>query len=188
MPELRFVDASAEDHFPAMSAIHCRGWRATYPGYVPDDYLREVVTEERWVPFFREDYATNRCNGLLLYENDVPVACCNYGPIRTGPSPRQSAELVIDSSAYPGWGEVISLYTEPARTGLGHGSVLLEEVLPRLREGGYPGCALFVLRENLGARRFYERHGFTWDGTCQQVPFPHGMVCRDLRYVKSLSC
>ena len=66
MPELRFVDACTEAHFAAMSAIHCRGWRAAYPGYVPDDYLKEVVTEERWVPFFREDYATKRCKGLLL--------------------------------------------------------------------------------------------------------------------------
>lgn len=183
MPELRFVDASEEAHFSAMSAIHCRGWRAAYPGYVPDDYLQEVVTETRWIPFFREDYATKRCNGILLYENEVPVACCTYGPIRTGPSPRQSAGLVIDSSAYPGFGEVISLYTEPARTGCGFGSRLLEEVLRRLKDGGYPGCVLFVLRENEGARRFYARHGFAWDGTVQEVPFPHGMVCRDLRYV-----
>ena len=184
MPELWFVDACTEAHFAAMSAIHCRGWRAAYPGYVPDDYLKEVVTEERWVPFFREDYATKRCKGLLLYENDQPVACCNYGPIRNGPSPRQSEELVIDSSCYEGWGEVISLYTEPARTGLGYGGLLLEEAVGRLKAAGHPGCALFVLRENTGARRFYERHGFAWDGTVQEVPFPHNMVCHDLRYVK----
>ena len=120
----------------------------------------------------------------MLYENDQPVACCNYGPIRNGPSPRQSEELVIDSSCYEGWGEVISLYTEPARTGLGYGGLLLEEAVGRLKAAGHPGCALFVLRENNGARRFYERHGFAWDGTVQEVPFPHNMVCHDLRYVK----
>lgn len=162
MPERCFVDACTEEHFAAMSAIHCRGWRATYPGYVPDDYLQEVITEDHWVLFFREDYATKRCKGLLLYEDDVPAACCNYGPIRSGPSPRQSEGLVIDSGNYPGWGEVISLYTEPARTDSGLGSLLLEEALRRLRDAGYPGCTLFVLRENEGARRFYERHGFAW--------------------------
>ena len=186
MPEsLRFVDAACEEHFAAMSAIHCRGWRAAYPGYVPDDYLQEVVTEERWVPFFREDYATKRCKGILLYENDRPLACCSCGPIRSGASPRQSEGLVIDASRYPGWSEVISLYVEPAATGRGYGGLLLEEAVRRLRAGGYPGCTLFVLRENQGARRFYERHGFAWDGTVQQVPFPHGMVCCDLRYIRS---
>ena len=187
MPEpLRFVDASTEEHFAAMSAIHCRGWRSAYPGYVPDDYLQEVTTEEHWIPFFRDDYATKRCKGILLYENDVPVACCNYGPIRSGPSPRQSAELVIDSSQYHGWGEVISLYVEPIATSRGYGGLLLEEAVGRLKAEGYPGCTLFVLRENSGARRFYERHGFAWDGTIQKVPFPHHMVCNDLRYVRSL--
>ena len=185
MPDLHFVDAATEAHFAAMSAIHCRGWRAAYPGFVPDDYLRDVITEERWIPFFREDYATKRCNGLLLYSETQPVACCNYGPIRTGPSPRQSEGLVIDSSAYPDFGEVISLYTEPSCTGLGYGSALLEEALVRLRRAGYRGCTLFVLRENQGARRFYERHGFAWDGTVQLVPFPHDMVCHDLRYTQT---
>ena len=68
MPELRFVDAATEAHFAAMSAIHCRGWRAAYPGFVPDDYLRDVTTEDHWLPFFREDHATGRCRGLLLYD------------------------------------------------------------------------------------------------------------------------
>ena len=184
MSELRFVDACTEEHFIAMSAIHCRGWRTTYPGFVPDDYLRNVITEDHWVPFFREDCETKRCNGLLLYENDQPVACCTYGPIRSGASPRQSADLVINSDNYPGWGEVISFYTEPARTGSGFGSLLLEEALRRLKAAGYPGCTLFVLQENQGARRFYERHGFSWDGTVQLVPFPHDMICHDLRYTQ----
>ena len=35
-------------------------------GHVPDDYLRDVITEDHWIPFFREDYATGRCRGLLL--------------------------------------------------------------------------------------------------------------------------
>lgn len=185
MPELRFADACTEAHFAAMSAIHSRGWRAAYPGYVPDDYLRDVTTEEHWIPFFREDYATKRCNGLLLYCGDTPVACCNYGPIRSGPSPRQSEGLVIDSSAYSGWGEVISLYVEPAFTDRGYGSALLDEAVRLLKEAGYPGCTLFALEENQGARRFYERHGFVWDGTVQLVPFPHDMICHDLRYIQA---
>ena len=185
MSELRLVEASTEAHFAAMSAIHCRGWRTAYRGAVPEDYLQEVITEEYWIPYFREDYATGRCKGLLLYENELPVAACTYGPIRSGTSPRQSAGMVIDASKYPGWGEVISLYTEPDRTGFGFGGLLLEGAVAQLRAEGYPGCTLFVLRENRGARRFYERHGFGWDGTVQLVPFPHETVCQDLRYVRT---
>ncbi|MFQ7450925.1 MAG: hypothetical protein ACLRNQ_05260 [Flavonifractor plautii] len=104
MNSLRIIDACTEEHFAAMSRIHARGWHAAYPGHVPDDYLRDVITEDHWIPFFREDYATGRCRGLLLCDGDTPVCCCTYGPVRLGPSPRQSEGLVIHGEAYRGWG------------------------------------------------------------------------------------
>ena len=108
MNSLRIIDACTEEHFAAMSRIHARGWHAAYPGHVPDDYLRDVITEDHWIPFFREDYATGRCRGLLLYDGENPVCCCTCGPVRLGPSPRQSEGLVIHGEAYRGWGEIIS--------------------------------------------------------------------------------
>ena len=144
MNSLRIIDACTEEHFAAMSRIHARGWHAAYPGHVPDDYLRDVITEDHWIPFFREDYATGRCRGLLLYDGENPVCCCTCGPVQ------------------------------------------MEEALRRLRADGYLNCYVFVLRENEGARRFYARHGFAWDGTEEHIPFPHDMTCVDLRYTKQL--
>ena len=46
MNSLRIIDACTEEHFAAMSRIHARGWHAAYPGHVPDDYLRDVITED----------------------------------------------------------------------------------------------------------------------------------------------
>ena len=175
MNSLRIIDACTEEHFAAMSRIHARGWHAAYPGHVPDDYLRDVITEDHWIPFFREDYATGRCRGLLLYDGENPVCCCTCGPVRLGPSPRQSEGLVIHGEAYRGWGEIISFYTDPACTGRGYGSVLMEEALRRLRADGYLNCYVFVLRENEGARRFYARHGFAWDGGAHSLPPRHDL-------------
>ena len=87
-------------------------------------------------------------------------------------------------SPYLGWGEIISLYTLPGKTGKGYGSRLLEEIVRRLEQAGCPGCLLYVLRENHQARRFYERCGFCWDGTQVEVPLPPETVCTDLRYVR----
>lgn len=176
--ELRFEDARSERAFRAMSAIHARGWHRTYPGYVPDDYLRDVITDDHWVPFFREITETGRGRGLLLFRGETPVACCAYGPAR----------LPEDGSgdAYAGWGEVWSFYADPAETGRGYGGILMEEVLRRLAQDGFPACFVLVLRENEGARRFYARHGFAWDGSHVDIPFPHDMVCVDLRYTRAL--
>lgn len=187
MNNLRFVDACTDEHFAAMSLIHALGWRDTYAGYVPDDYMAREITDDRWVKFFREDYETGRCHGLLLYDGDTPVSAINYGPARTenyNAGTREASDF--PNEAYQGWGEIISFYTDPACTGRGYGSVLMEEALRRLRADGYLNCYVFVLRENEGARRFYARHGFAWDGTEEHIPFPHDMTCVDLRYTKQL--
>ena len=51
---------------------------------------------------------------------------------------------------------------------------------------GFPSAFVFVLQENEGARRFYAAHGFAWDGTSADIPFPNSPPCHDLRYVKKL--
>jgi GNAT superfamily N-acetyltransferase len=53
-----------------------------------------------------------------------------------------------------GW--IDQLYVEPARTGRGIGSLLVA-----LAQRSQPeGLDLWAFQANLGARRFYERHGF----------------------------
>ena len=183
---LTLVDACKEKHFTDMSRIHALGWRTTYQDAVPADYMAAEITDSRWVPFFREDYETGSCHGLLLYRGNTPVTCGTYGPARVGPSPRQSGLLSFDSRDYEGWGEIISFYTHPDEKGKGYGSLLIEEMLRRLKRDGFSQAYVLVLRENTGARRFYERHGFRWDGTHEDIPFPYDTICVDLRYTRSL--
>ena len=171
MNSLRIIDACTEEHFAAMSRIHARGWHAAYPGHVPDDYLRDVITEDHWIPFFREDYATGRCRGLLLCDGDTPVCCCTYGPVRLGPSPRQSEGLVIHGEAYRGWGEIISFYTDPACTGRGYGSVLMEEA--RAVSGRrLPRTATVLSCGRTRGPPLLRPARLAWDGTEEHIPFP----------------
>ncbi len=185
MDELRFVDASAEEHFRAMSLIHALGWRDTYADAVPADYMAREITDDRWVPVFRENYETqNGCRGLLLYRGGTPVSCINYCPARKmNYNPGEICRF--DNAGYEGWGEIASFYTHPDERGRGYGGLLIEEAVRRLHAGGFEKVFVFVLRENEKARRFYSRHGFAWDGTHADIPFPHGTVCFDMRYVRA---
>ena len=105
--DLSFVDACTVDHFRAMSLIHALGWRDTYRGYVPDEYMAREITDERWVGQFRTDYETGRCHGLLLYREDTPVACINYGPARTE-NLNAGQPSAFPNDAYQDWGEIVS--------------------------------------------------------------------------------
>ena len=183
---LRFVDACTDEHFRAMSLIHALGWRDTYVDAVPADYMAQEITDDRWVEAFRGNYETpDGIRGLLLYRGNEPVSCVNYGPARVT-NYNVGDICTFDNSGYADWGEIASFYTHPAERGRGYGGLLFEEALRRLKQGGFENAFVFVLRENEQARKFYAAHGFAWDGTFTEVPFPPDAVCTDLRYVKRL--
>lgn len=187
MEELRFVDACTDGHFRAMSLIHALGWRDTYRGYVPDEYMAREITDGRWVDVFRTNYETeNGVRGLLLYRGDAPVSCINYCRARRV-NYNPGDVCIFDNRGYEDWGEIASFYTHPAQRGRGYGGLLFEETLRRLKADGFENAFVFVLRENERARRFYSAHGFAWDGTFTEIPFPPDAVCVDLRYVKNIS-
>lgn len=174
LENLHFVDACRDEHFEAMSLIHALGWRDTYVGYVPDEYMAREITDDRWVKFFREDYETGRCHGLLLYRNNTPVGCINHGPARN------------QEPGCEDFGEIISFYTHPAERGNGYGGQLMEEAVRRLGAAGHKHAYVYVLKENEKARRFYTAHGFAWDGTHTLIPFPPDAICVDLRYTREI--
>ena len=185
MEELRFVDATTEAHFMAMSRIHALGWRDTYVGHVPQDYLDTEITDDRWVEVFRKNYQEQSgVHGLLLYRGNEPVSSINYCPARKV-NYNPGGTGVFDNKGYEDFGEIASFYTHPDERGKGYGGILFEEALRRLKADGFQKAFVFVLRENEKARRFYASHGFTWDGTHTDIPFPPN-VCVDLRYVKVL--
>ena len=186
MDELRFVDACTQEHFRAMSLIHALGWRDTYVDAVPADYMAREITDDRWVEVFRTNYEThNGVHGLLLYRGDTPVSCLNYCKARTV-NYNPGDICTFDNADYADWGEIASFYTLPEERGHGYGGMLMEEALRRLKSEGFQNTFVFVLRENEKARRFYSAYGFSWDGTHADIPFPHGVICVDLRYIKRL--
>ena len=183
MEQLHIVDACREQHFRDMSHLHALGWRAAYRDSIPSDYIAWEITDDRWVPVFRQNYAEGRYHGLLLYAGDIPLCCATYGPARVDQS---AGDTICDFSSpdLAGWGELVSLYAHPDYWGQGYGSAVMEEVLRRLEKSGYPSCFLYVLRENNRARRFYEKHGFAWDGHSLEVALTGDTVLTDLRYCK----
>lgn len=85
----------------------------------------------------------------------------------TGTDPRRIVGFVMfgpETGSYDldvSRGVVENLYVDPAYRGEGRGSALLEAAERRLFEAGFDRVTLEVLAANDGARRFYERHGYT---------------------------
>ena len=74
--------------------------------------------------------------------------------------------------------EIVAIHSLPESWGTGLGHAMLEEALNQI--GNQP-VFLWAFKENARARRFYEKHGFHWDGTERVSEFDGAL---EVRYVK----
>ncbi len=90
-----------------------------------------------------------------------------------------------EGEARTGDAELYAIYVDPGHYGDGIGHALLEESLRRCSAAGHARMFLWVLKENTGARRFYERAGFRPDGA--EEPFEvDGVLVPEVRYTRRL--
>ena len=74
--------------------------------------------------------------------------------------------------------EIVAIHSLPESRGTGLGHAMLTEALKQI--GDRP-VFLWAFKENKRARRFYEKHGFQWDGTERASEFDGAL---EVRYVK----
>jgi GNAT superfamily N-acetyltransferase len=83
-----------------------------------------------------------------------------------------------------GYGFLRNLYVLPEHQGTGLGETLHDHALDRLRDLGLSEAKLWTLEGNHGARRFYEKRGWSLNGETRVVPFPPNPL--DVGYSRSL--
>lgn len=86
-----------------------------------------------------------------------------------------------DDDADGSFGDLDRIYLHPCVSGNGYGSLLLDWCLEALGKMGYTTAKLWVFEVNSRALRFYEKHGFCFDGKRKEA---HN--ARLLRYSKAI--
>jgi GNAT superfamily N-acetyltransferase len=81
----------------------------------------------------------------------------------------------------PDEGELYAIYVLPEAWGGGAGPALMAAALDALRAEGFRIAVLWVLEDNPRARRFYEREGWTADGTRREEELL-GVSVSEVRY------
>jgi len=150
--------ARLEDARP-VAHVHVASWRHAYRGLLPDDHLDKLSVEDReamWLGAFAD---TDPKSGAFVAELDGRVVgFAAFGPSRD----EDATELTA---------EVPAIYLDPALVGSGIGRELFAEANAALREAGFTRATLWVLEANASARRFYEKAGWSWDGTVSRHDF-----------------
>lgn len=128
--------------------VHWKSWQETYTGLVDQNYLDNLTLEKCTDIAFRW-----RDNILVAKENDKVVGFVGCGAYR--------------DDTLPEAGEIFSLYILKECYDKRIGYALMCAALEKLSE--YRKTAVWVLESNHRAIKFYERIGFRFDGTKEEI-------------------
>ncbi len=137
-------DATSRDAV-ALTALNIASWRAAYAHMMPEAFLARIDAAA---------WEQRLCARLEDATQFTVVACAGrrrLGFVTAGPIRDEPPAL---------GGEVYALYVDPAHTGEGVGSALLEAATTRLAGSGFSRASLWVFTRNADARHFYERRGW----------------------------
>jgi GNAT superfamily N-acetyltransferase len=134
------------DDAPALARVHLQCWREAYQGIVSAAYLQNLDLEKR-AQSWRETLAPSYAGGRFTFVAEEPgegvVGFSSGGPLRPeGPG-----------------GECYALYLLKSRHRRGIGSGLYGRVVEELKRRNFGSMLVWVLKENLAARKFYESKG-----------------------------
>jgi GNAT superfamily N-acetyltransferase len=137
------VRAGTVDDAEGVIAAHEEAWDASLAPLV-GKRLSELVPFDARVEQFRRSFASPPADArLLVAENDgeiVGMAVCRADELR-------------------------DIYVRPREWGSGVAAALLDAAVDALADLGATEAVLWVGEKNARARRFYEKHGWTADGT-----------------------
>ena len=133
----------SEEEIDGKGYVHYKSWHETYTGLVDADYMESITLEKctkaarRWPD-----------NILVAKDGERVIGFVGCGAYR--------------DEILPGYGEVFSIYVLQEYHGQKVGYALMNAAMEKLSDS--PKIAVWVLKGNDRAIRFYERFGFRFDG------------------------
>jgi len=132
----------SDDEIKGKAYVHWKSWQEAYPGIVDRRYLDELTLEKcesiayRWPD-----------NIIIAKDGDSVIGFVGYGKCRNDD---------LENS-----GEVFAIYILSEYYGKGVGYSLMKAALAQLKE--YHRIAVWVLKNNKRAIRFYQHCGYSFD-------------------------
>lgn len=137
-----------EDEINGKAYVHYKSWHEAYSDLVDPEYMKKLTLEKNvknahlWTD-----------NILVAKDGEKVIGFVGYGAYR--------------NDQLSGYGEIFSIYVLSEYYGKKVGYALMNAALEKLAD--YKKIALWVLKGNERAIRFYERYGFRFDGTEAEI-------------------
>jgi ribosomal protein S18 acetylase RimI-like enzyme len=145
------IRVAALDDAPALGGMHVASWHETYAGLLPDKMLSSLSIDARaamWAKIMREPPTVG---STVIYLAEHAGAIIGFGSCGA-----QRTEI-LKNKGYDG--EVSAIYVLREFQKRKIGARLFSAMSVDLTRRGFNSAALWVLRDNLRARHFYEHFG-----------------------------
>lgn len=133
-----------------LAYIQTESWKAAFKGIVDDKMLEKCTNIDKARIMYQRLLDENEGNGYLLSVDGKPHCIAYWDKAR---------DLELASKA-----ELICIHSLPNNWHKGFGSKMMDMVLEDIKSSGYSEVVLWVFRDNLRARAFYEKNGFVLSG------------------------
>lgn len=157
-------------HITEMGYVHAKSWQRAYRGIVANRIIDEFTPEKR-AEVFREAIQSRPEEYYLFKSNNQPAGIALLYKSH-------------EDKAAVNEGEIYAIYFHPDFWGTSITHMAFEFCIDRLKELGFTKINIWVLEENIRARKFYEKYGFAFDGARQMIEL--GRQLSELRYSKEI--
>ncbi|MBE6990201.1 MAG: GNAT family N-acetyltransferase [Ruminococcaceae bacterium] len=134
----------------ALAYIQTQSWKAAFVGILDVETLADCTDIDRATNMYKRLLEENIGNGYMLSVEGEPHCIAFWDAARD--------EEFADKA------ELICIHSLPVNWHKGYGSQMMDRVLKDIKKAGYSEVVLWVFRDNLRARAFYEAIGFTLTG------------------------
>ena len=154
----------------AMGYVHSCSWQKAYRNIIPDEIIDSFTVDQRTKVFV--EVIQSRPEEYYLFQVDGQPA----GIALLHKSHEETATNLE--------GEIYAIYFHPDYWGTEATQRGLQFCSDRLKNLGYKQIHIWVLKENQRARKFYEKHGFAFDGNTKEIVI--GIPLLEMRYSKNI--
>lgn len=144
---ISLVRQAGPDDAAGIARVHVATWRTAYRGLLSDDFLASL-NESAYADRWRRTLTGGQDRVYVAENADGVIGFASGGKERAG------------EGGYSG--ELYAIYVLREAQGHGHGRRLVQAVVGGVRELGLRDMIVWVLRDNVPARRFYEMLGGTY--------------------------
>lgn len=166
-----YIRYAQKDDAGTIALINSKSFQQAFQGIIPDDFLKEKFSYEKLKERLNNELNEGTATSCIMYKDDIPVGMLTFA--KDDHKERDSSEIDI-------W----RIYLLPEYWGQNLGIELIHWSTAALNGKGYKKVALWVVEENVRARKFYEKVGFIHEGEIRIIN--PGREITEYRYIKNL--